>query len=136
MKNRSTLFASMCLLMLVALGCSFGNPFGSGETGSGEASETSEPADPGSKTDGEAAPSGEIVEVGIAECDELATYINDNAEAIGEESIVVRGIVELYKQTIFSNLRDSVKNMSDEEKRKMGENCAKALENLKKQMQK
>ena len=45
-------------------------------------------------------------------------------------------LLECSQQTIFSNLRESVEKMTEEEKAKAGENCKKALENLKKQMQK
>ena len=133
MKNKFTFIPALGLILFVALGCSMINPFGSSDESSGADSGTSESTGSTDSTDSTSS-GGDIVKVGIAECDELATYINDNAEAIGDESIVVRGIVEMYKQTIFSNLRDSVKNMNDEEKKTMGENCAKALENLKKQV--
>lgn len=136
MKNKITVLLALSLVMFVAIGCGIGNLLGSKE-------ETSTSKDSGSKsaestTEGkkEVEPSGKIVEIGITECDELATYINDNAEAIGSESIVVRGIVEMYKQTIFSKLRDSVKEMTDEQKTKTAANCKKAFENLKEQMNK
>jgi hypothetical protein len=137
MKNKFTVLLALSLVLIITLGCSFGGLFGGSD--SKESSSSSEKKDTSSSSSEkkkEVTPSGDIVKVGIPECDELATYINDNAEAIGEESIVVRGIVEMYKQTIFSNMRDSVEKMNDEQKAKMGENCKKALENLKKQMKK
>lgn len=132
MKNKFTVLFAMCIVLLVTIGCSF---IGSDEEVSKDSSSKSSDIK-SSETKKEAEPSGEIVEVGIPECDELATYMNDNSEKISKENIVVQGIVEYIKQSIFSNLRDSVKQMSDEEKAKTGQNCKKALENLKKQMQK
>ena len=122
----------MLFIFAIALGCGLQDRLTGGDSGGSDSSKSAEESKSGdSKTDNS---SGEIVKVGIKECDDLATYINDNAEAIGKESIVVRGIVEMYKQTIFSKLRESVEKMNDEEKAKMGENCKKALENLKKQV--
>lgn len=138
MKNKLTIFFVLGLILFVVIGCSLGGLTGSSDEKSSKdsssSSSESKPSD--SSDDSKSSSSGEIVKVGIAECDELATYINDNAEEIGNESIVVRGIVEMYKQTIFSNLRESVEKMDDEQKKKMGENCKKALENLKKQVKK
>lgn len=132
MKNKFTVLFAMCIVLLVTIGCSF---IGSDEEVSKDSSSKSSDIK-SSETKKEAEPSREIVEVGIPECDELATYMNDNSEKISKENIVVQGIVEYIKQSIFSNLRDSIKQMSDEEKAKTGKNCKKALENLKKQMQK
>ncbi len=135
MKNKFTVLFVLGLILFVVLGCGFGNMFGSKDEAA-NANTSSNTASDDKSGDSTTSSSGEVVEVGIPECDELATYINNNSEAIGNESIVVRGIVEMYKQTIFSNLRDSVKNMNEEEKKKMGENCKKALDNLKQQMEK
>ncbi|REJ78211.1 MAG: hypothetical protein DWQ47_01750 [Acidobacteria bacterium] len=132
MKNRFGSLAVLLLLLALVLGCNFGSLTGSGdsESGSGDSSSSSsESSETSSSSD------GDLVEVGIPECDELATYINDRAETIGEESIVVRGIVEMYKQTIFSGLKESVEKMDDKQKEQMAENCKKSLENLKKQME-
>lgn len=131
MKNRFTLLSVLLVLLVLVLGCSLGGLTGSGESesGSGESSSSSGSSDGGSDS------SGELVEVGIPECDELATYINERAETIGEENIVVRGIVEMYKQTIFSGLKESVEKMDDKQKAQMAENCKKSLENLKEQME-
>lgn len=135
MKNKLAIIFVLGLVLLVVIGCSFGS-FSSSKDETPKDSKTESTDSTTDETTKEKPASGEVVEVGIPECDELATYINDNSEAIGNESIVVQGIVELYKQTIFSNLRDSVKNMNDEDKKKMGENCKKALDNLKEQMKK
>lgn len=130
MKNRFALLSVLTVLLVVVLGCSLGGLTGSGdsESGSGDSS-SSGSSDSGSDS------GGELVKVGIPECDELATYINEKAETIGEESIVVRGIVEMYKQTIFSGLKESVEKMDDKQKAQMAENCKKSLENLKEQME-
>jgi len=129
MKNKFGFLTVLALLLTLALGCSLGGlTGGSDETESGDSTSSSEK----SSDSGDSA-SGDLVKVGIPECDELATYINERAETIGEESIVVRGIIEMYKQTIFSGLKESVEKMDDEQKAKMAENCTKSLENLKKQ---
>lgn len=130
MKNRFTIFLSLILVLFVALGCGLTDRL----TGSKDESSPKTESGETKTSDSKSGSTGEVVKVGIPECDELATYLNDNAEVIGKESIVVRGIVEMYKQTIFSNLRDSVEKMNDEEKAKYGENCKKALENVKKQV--
>ncbi len=130
MKNKLSFLIAASLLLFVTIGCSLGGFMGgSDDSGDGDSSSGSK-----SSSDSGGSSSGELVEVGIPECDELATYINDRAETIGEENIVVRGIVEMYKNTIFSGLKESVEKMNDEEKAKMAENCKKSLENLKKQM--
>ncbi|MEZ5347003.1 MAG: hypothetical protein R2681_15755 [Pyrinomonadaceae bacterium] len=130
MKNRFTILLSLVLLLFAVLGCGLTDRLTGSKDDSSSTTESGETTTSDSKSES----TGEIVKVGIPECDELATYLNDNAEEIGKESIVVRGIVEMYKQTIFSNLRDSVDKMNDEEKAKFGENCKKALENVKKQV--
>ena len=130
MKNRITIFISLVLILFVALGCGLTDRLTGSKDDGGSKTESGETK----TTDAKKGSTGEVVKVGIPECDELATYLNDNAEEIGKGSIVVRGIVEMYKQTIFSNLRDSVEKMNDEEKTKAGENCKKALENVKKQV--
>lgn len=134
MKNRFTVLFVLLTIFLVAAGCSLGGWMGSDEpeSGSGDSTSTSDGTSDSKKSSG----SGELVEVGIPECDELATYINEQAETIGEESIVVRGIVEMYKQTIFSGLKESVEKMDDKQKAQMAENCKKSLDNLKEQMEK
>ena len=134
MKNRLTVFLSLSLVLFVAIGCSLGGLMGGSDTESTKDSSGKSKSESTKKT--EVAPSGEVVKVGIPECDEFATYLNDNAKEIEAESFVVRGLVKLYKQTILSNLRDSVEKMNDEQKAKMGENCKKALEELKKSMKK
>lgn len=130
MKNRLTILLALILIVIVALGCGLTDRL----TGSKDESEPTTESGETKTSDSKSESTGEVVKVGIPECDELATYLNDNAEEIGKESIVVRGIVEMYKQTIFSNLRDSVEKMNDEEKAKYAENCKKALENVKKQV--
>ncbi len=153
MRNKLTVLLVLSLVLFVVIGCNLGGLMGSkdssektqsntantesadsptSDTTSADSKSTDTDSTKSDKTD--ASDSGDIVKVGIAECDELATYINNNSEAIGQENIVVRGIVEMYKQTIFSNLRDSAKDMNEEQKTKMGENCKTALDNLKKQM--
>jgi hypothetical protein len=126
MKNKLTLFLALTLVLFVAIGCSFGNPFGSGEsdtsTGESKSAETKE-----------AAPSGEVVKVGIKECDELATYINDNSEKI-EGSYLARGIVYLYKNYMLESIRDGVENMTEEEKIKLGKACKQSMDELKKSL--
>lgn len=132
MKNRFGNLAVITLLLVLALGCSLGGLMGgSEEAGSSDSSSSSDKSSGSSGSSG----SGEKVEIGIPECDELLTYINEKAEPLGEDSVVVRGIVEYYKQSIFSGLKESVAKMNDEEKAKTAENCKKSLENLKKQIE-
>ena len=133
MKNKITLLAAILVLLALVLGCGLGRLIGSDESSGGESSESSESSSKSEKSSGG---SGELVEVGIPECDELATYINERAEAIGEESIVVRGIVEMYQQTIFSGLKESVEKMDEKQKAQTAENCTKALNNLKEEFEK
>ena len=136
MKNKLTIFLSVSLLLLVTLGCGLGGLIGGGSDSESSKDESGTTKSDGSSKQKEAKPSGDVVKVGIQECDEFATYINDNAKEFESESYVVQGLVKLYKQTILSNLRESVEKMNDEQKTKMGENCKKALEELKKSMNK
>jgi hypothetical protein len=136
MKNRFSYLSVLLIVIFIALGCSLGGLMG------GEDSETSKDGSPkteksteSSDSSSDSESSGDLVKVGIPECDELATYINDRADTIGKESIVVRGIIEMYKQTIFSGLKESVEKMDDKQKEQTAENCRRSLENLKKNME-
>lgn len=125
-KNRLTIFLSLSLVVFVVLGCGFGGLFGGSDTES-----TSGDA----KKQTEAKPSGDVVKVGIPECDEVATYINDNSEEI-EGSIILRGIVYMYKNYILKHIKDGIEKMDDEQKKKFAEICSKTLKDLKKSMKK
>ncbi len=129
MKNKLTVFLALGLVLFVVIGCNLG-----GLTGEKDESGTSKSADSKSNdTKEEAKPSGEVVEIGIPECDEMATYINDNSEAI-EGSYLARGIVYLYKNYVLEQIKDGVSQMSEEDKAKLGEACKKSLEDLKKSL--
>ena len=138
MKNKFMLIASLSLVLFVALGCGLTGGFTGSDSSdsSSESSDSTAKSEESSTSDSKSDSKGNLVKVGIPECDEFATYINDHAEEIGKGSIVARGIVEMYKQTIFSNLKESVEKMDEKEKAKMAENCKKALENVKKQFDK
>lgn len=131
MKNKFGIFAVILITLTIALGCNLGGLIGSGSEGSGQGKD-------GSSASGEkktpAKPSGEVVKIGIPECDELATYINDNSDKI-EGSIVARGIVYVYKNLVIENIREGVEKMNDEQKAKMAKVCTKTLEDLKKSME-
>lgn len=131
MKNSVSVVLSLTLVLMVALGCSLGGLTGGSDEEVTKDS-TSKSGDSTKKT--EAEPSGEVVKIGIAECDELATYINDNSEKI-EGSYLARGIVYLYKNWIVENIKENVENMDDEEKAKTAKVCKKSLEDLKKSIQ-
>jgi len=132
MKNKLTVVLALVLTLFVVIGCSFGGLVG----GSKETSKDSTKSTSGESTKKtEAAPSGEVVKVGIAECDELATYINDNSEAI-EGSIIARGIVYVYKNMILGKLKEGIEKMNDEEKAKLADACTKSLKQLKKSVKK
>ncbi len=134
MKNKITLLFVISLILFVVIGCSFGGLGGSDKERSG--SSTTKSGDSES-TDLKppVEPSGEIVKVGIPECDEIATFINDNSEEI-EGSYLAKGIVLFYKNMIVGSIKDGVEKMSDEEKQKVGEACKKSLDQLKKQVEK
>lgn len=131
MKNKFGFFAALLVLLALVLGCGLGGLTGSDEGESGQSSESSS-SEGEKKTPVE--PSGEVVEIGIPECDEVATFINDNTEEI-EGSYLLRGIVYVYKNYVLENLREGVKNMSEEEKEKAARVCTKTLEDLKKNME-
>lgn len=128
MKNTVTVGLSLTFVLLIALGCGLGGLTGGSDSGTSKDG-TKKTGDSTEIT--EKAPSGEVVKVGIPECDELATYINDNTEKI-EGSIIARGIVYLYKNMILNNVKEGIEKMSDEDKAKLGKACAKSLEDLKK----
>lgn len=131
MKNSATVVLSLTMVLLVAMGCSLG-----GLTGGGSDSETSKESTKksGDSTETtEKAPSGEKIEIGIKECDELATYINDNSEEL-EGNLITRGIMLYVKNKVLGDLKESVAKMNDEEKAKSADACKKALTQLKDSM--
>ncbi|MFV0388245.1 MAG: hypothetical protein ACK5NT_05775 [Pyrinomonadaceae bacterium] len=139
MKKFSTLILVLIMLLFVGMGCGIGRFVGSGssddskktsqqkETGSGETADT--------ESAKEQPPSGEKIELGIPECDELATYVNDNTEEI-EGSIAGRVVLLFYKNMILDKLREGVKDMTEEQKAEMGKTCSKTLEDVKKSVEK
>ncbi|NNE97890.1 MAG: hypothetical protein HKN25_02590 [Pyrinomonadaceae bacterium] len=132
MKNSVSVVLSIILVLFIALGCSLSGLTGGSDSASGDdrTKKTGE-----SKEMTEKEPSGEVVKVGIPECDEVATYINDNSEEI-EGSIILRGIVYIYKNAVLENIKENIEKMTDEEKQKYGKICKKTLEDLKKSMNK
>jgi hypothetical protein len=70
---------------------------------------------------------------GIPECDEFIAYVEQNSEEIGKDSMIVRGIVEYYKQMIYSKLREGVANSNPTEREEFGKQCKLALEKVKEQ---
>ena len=133
-KNRLTIFLSLSLVVFVVLGCGFGGLFGGSETESTKDSST-ESTSGDAKKPTEAKPSGEVVKVGIPECDEVATYVNDNSEEI-EGSVILRTIVYIYKNVVLKQIKDGIEKMDDEQKKKFAEICSKTLKDLKKSMKK
>jgi hypothetical protein len=135
MKNKLTVLLAVSLVLSITLGCSLGGLIGSSETKESSSSGDRKDTSSGSEKKKEATPSGEVVKVGIQECDELATFINDNSEEI-EGSIVLRGILYAYKNYVLESLKEGIEKMSDEEKAKAARSCKKALEQLKENMKK
>lgn len=72
---------------------------------------------------------------GIAECDEFIAFIEQNSEEIGKDSIVVRGIVEYYKQGIYAKLKEGAANSSPADRDEYAKQCRTALQKLKEQQQ-
>ncbi len=126
MKNKLSVIVVFLVLLVAGLGCSLDRFTGSGDE-SGESGTKTEEA----KKDGEKSSSSseEVLNSGIPECDELAKYVNDNAEEI-EGSFVGKAIILMYKNTILKSLEESAGKMNEEEKKKMGEVCAKTLKQL------
>ena len=92
------------------------------------------------QTDSNSANSGNTAlnaeeKTGIAECDEFIAYIEQNSEEIGKDSIVVRGIVEYYKQGIYSKLKEGAANASAADREDYAKQCRTALQKLKEQQQ-
>ncbi len=128
---------SLSIIIFAATGCGMIDYIGSSES---DKSTTTKPSDSDSTSDStakkrkEAAPSGEILEVGITDCDELVTYVNDNTEEI-EGSYVGKALLYFYRNTILKSLQDGVGKMNDKEKQKWAEICTKTLKDIKKNMQ-
>ena len=131
MKNSVSGGLSLTLVLLIAMGCSLGGLTG----GSDETSKDSTSKSGDSTKKSEAEPSGEVIKIGIPECDELATYINDNSDEI-EGSILARGIVYVYKNMILSSVKENIEKMSDEDKQKVADACSKSMKQLKEQLKK
>ncbi|MGI8670605.1 MAG: hypothetical protein ACR2J3_12300 [Aridibacter sp.] len=131
MKNKFTVLFAMCLVLFVTIGCSFiGSDEEVSKDSSGKSGDTKT-----SETKKEAAPSGEVIKVGIPECDELVTYVNDNTEEI-ESSYAGKAALYFYKNYILESIREGVGNASDEEKAKSAKTCKTSLEDLKKSVNK
>ncbi len=135
MKNKYTLFLSLAFVLFLVLGCSFSGLTGSEKESTKDSSSKSADSEKStdSETKTEAEPSGDVITIGIPECDEIATYINDNSEEI-EGSYAARAIVYLYKNYILENIREGVEKMDDKEKEKWAKACSKSLEDLKKKL--
>ena len=78
-------------------------------------------------------PLGSEEKTGIPECDEFIAYIDQNSEEIGKDSMIVRGIVEYYKQMIYTKVREGVANSNQAEKEDFAKQCKLALEKVKEQ---
>lgn len=127
MKNKLSLVLVLAALFLIVAGCSLDSITGGGE----ESGDTqTEKAKEGSDSEKSSSSSTEVLNSGIPECDELAQYVEDNSEKI-EGSIVGKAIMLMYKNTILKAIEDGAKDMNDEQKKKMGETCAKTLKQLK-----
>ena len=136
MRNKLTVLIALSLVLFVAMGCSLGGITGSDEDVTKDAtskSSDSKSGDSSSEPKKEAEPSGEVIKVGIPECDEVATYINDNSEAI-DDSYAAKAIVYLYKNYALETIKENVETMSDEDKAKMARSCKKTMEDLKKNL--
>ena len=126
MRNLLTTVLSITLVLFIAMGCSLGGLIGSD-------SDTKKSLD--SKENSESKSAGETIKVGILECDELATYIDDNSEEI-EGSFATKAIIYFYKNYILDSIKEGVEKMSDEEKEKVAKACTKTLKQLKEQIKK
>ncbi|MDH3493296.1 MAG: hypothetical protein OEM82_07080 [Acidobacteriota bacterium] len=129
MKNKFGLVLVIGALFLIVAGCSLDSITGGGGE-SGDSSSKSEDAKKGSDSSKSSSSSGDVLNSGIPECDELAQYVEDNSEKI-EGSIVGKAIMLMYKNTILKAIEEGAKDMDDEQKKKMGETCAKTLKELK-----
>lgn len=125
MKNKFGIMLVVVTLGFAVLGCGLGDMIGGSDSESGDSSSTS-----GDKKSTSSSSSGEVLNSGIPECDELAKYVNDNSEEI-EGSLVGKAILYVYKNTILKAIEDGTEKMNDEEKKKFGEVCAKSLQQLK-----
>ena len=132
MKNKLSAILVLFALVLAVAGCSLGGLTGGSDGDSGDSSSTtSEGKDSSDKSSSSSSSSGEkVLDSGIQECDDLAQYIEDNSEEI-EGSLIGKGIVTFYKNYILKSIEEGVKDMSEEEKKKLGESCAKTLRQLK-----
>lgn len=127
MKNKLSGLVVVLALFLVVAGCSLSSFTDSDESGK-DGAKTEESKSGGDKSSSSS--SEDVLNSGIPECDELAKYVNDNAEEI-EGSIVGKAIMYMYKNTILKSLEESAEKMDDEGKKKMGEVCAKTMKQLK-----
>ncbi len=127
MRNKFTFLLAISLILFIAVGCSFiGSSDEVSEDSSGKSGDSKT-----TETKKEAAPSGEVLKVGIPECDELVTYVNDNTEEI-ESSYAGKAALYFYKNYVLESIREGVEKASDEEKIKLAKTCKKSLEDLKK----
>lgn len=132
------------LLFVVSCNCNFSDWVKTEETRNDSNAErrqnTTQANSEQRQTDSNSANSGNTAlnaeeKTGIAECDEFIVYIEQNSEEIGKDSIVVRGIVEYYKQGIYAKLKEGAANSSPADREDYAKQCRTALQKLKEQQQ-
>ena len=127
MKNKFTLILIILALFITVAGCSLGGLMGgddSSETGS-TTEESGDKSDKKSTSSG-----GDVLDSGIAECDELAKYVNDNAEEI-ESTFVGKALVLVYKNTVLNAIEEGFEKMDEKQKENWKKICTKSLKELK-----
>ena len=144
MKRKNNIFTPVLALLLfvTACNCNFSDWVKSGESqnttpGSNSnvtiAANTGKNVSDSNSSNVSDKPLNAEEKTGIPECDEFIAYIDQNSEEIGKDSMIVRGIVEYYKQMIYTKLREGVANSNSEEREEIAKQCKIALEKVKEQ---
>ncbi len=139
-KNNLTTPLLALLIFVIACNCNFtdwvksGEPQNTADSNSAITNNAETNTNINSGTAANQPPSAEE-KTGIAECDEFITYIEQNSEEIGKDSMVVRGIVEYYKQMVFGKMREGIANSTPQEKDEFAKQCSEALKKVKEQSQ-
>ncbi len=117
MKNKIVFCIVFVMMLVVVLGCSWISPFG----GSSESPKTGDSKTEEKSTSDKAIESVIVEKTGVAECDELMSYISELAKS-PDDNYVTKATREFF----LNRIRESIKQNVEENKGKpeeLAKNC-------------
>lgn len=116
MKNKIVLCAVSLIMLFMVLGCSWISPFSGSETSKSGDSKTAE------KSTSDTVIESVLVEkTGVAECDELMSYISELAKSQDDDYVT-----KATREFILNRIRESIRKNVEENKgnpEEMAKNC-------------